>query len=477
MAGGGPITSLPKHVLAALARSLAMYSSMPEEIAWGHIKARGFDPPELDGQGARMRGALLKILADEVLAESKAESEGDGFEPESTSKDEPKKERDAKKKPNAKPTSSTETHVTRAVGAADDDDSSSDDEVVSRAKPAPETRDTDEDEDEDEDDDDNDDDDDDDAVSDAFSEDSEEEEADNWFGKAATEAPPPPGANPFAAAEAMDLAEEAAEQIKAAKAVVAARFAGAEAAAALASGVGALGLREGEEKLSTSAKAEDEAVKEPTDVKDPKDSAAKEEKAKVAFTKEAVSAAAAAETLRSETLRSAETCPPRRGGSVVSGGGSTAPSEHDGAEEKLDVASVAGSDFPGSDAGTSAYGGSVAGSVAATHGSEEPPRVDETLSALYYDDDGASVATSRGPGGPLEEDEGEYGSEGGDESGAESDRESDEDKENDPAPRRRVVRARRPPPTRAVSREDETPVVVAAAAAAAEAQAQAEEKA
>ena len=157
MAGGGPITSLPKHVLAALARSLAMYSSMPEEIAWGHIKARGFDPPELDGQGARMRGALLKILADEVLAESKAESEGDGFEPESTSKDEPKKERDAKKKPNAKPTSSTETHVTRAVGAADDDDSSSDDEVVSRAKPAPETRDTDEDEDDDDDDDDDDD--------------------------------------------------------------------------------------------------------------------------------------------------------------------------------------------------------------------------------------------------------------------------------------------------------------------------------
>ena len=234
----------------------------------------------------------------------------------------------------------------------------------------------------------------------------------------------------------MDLAEEAAEQIKAAKAVVAARFAGAEAAAALASGVGALGLREGEEKRSTSAKAEDEAVKEPTDVKDPKDSAAKEEKAKVAFTKEAVSAAAAAETLRSETLRSAETCPSRRGGSVVSGGGSTAPSEHDGAEDKLDVASVAGSDFPGSDAGTSVHGG------------------------------------------PLEEDEGEYGSEGGDESGAESDPESDEDKENDPAPRRRVVRARRPPPARAVSREGDTPVmVVAAAAAAAEAQAQAEEKA
>ena len=145
MAGGGPITSLPKNVLAALARSLAMYSSMPEEIAWGHIKARGFDPPELDGQGARMRGALLKILADEVLAESKAEREGDRFEPELASEEDRKKkekERDAKKKPTAKPTSSTETHVTRAVGADDDGDSSSDDEVVSRAKPAPEAPET-----------------------------------------------------------------------------------------------------------------------------------------------------------------------------------------------------------------------------------------------------------------------------------------------------------------------------------------------
>ena len=70
MAGGGPITSLPKHVLAGLARSLAVYSGMPEEIAWGHIKARGFTPPELDGQGAKMRGALLKILANEVLDEN-----------------------------------------------------------------------------------------------------------------------------------------------------------------------------------------------------------------------------------------------------------------------------------------------------------------------------------------------------------------------------------------------------------------------
>jgi len=70
------------------------------------------------------------------------------------------------------------------------------------------------------------------------------------FGAAALEAPPPPGANPFAAAETMDLAGEAAEQIKAAKAFVSARAAGASDAAALASGVDTLALREGEAKRS-----------------------------------------------------------------------------------------------------------------------------------------------------------------------------------------------------------------------------------
>mmetsp|Transcript_5679 Transcript_5679/g.22973 ORF Transcript_5679/g.22973 Transcript_5679/m.22973 type:complete len:492 (-) Transcript_5679:55-1530(-) len=70
------------------------------------------------------------------------------------------------------------------------------------------------------------------------------------FGAAAFEAPPPPGANPFAAAETMDLAGEAAEQIKAAKAFVSGRAAGASDAAALASGVDTLALREGEAKRS-----------------------------------------------------------------------------------------------------------------------------------------------------------------------------------------------------------------------------------
>ena len=67
---GGPISTLPKHVLAGLAKSLAVYSGMPEEIAWGHIKARGGIPPPLDGKGAKMRGALLKVLAEEVLDEN-----------------------------------------------------------------------------------------------------------------------------------------------------------------------------------------------------------------------------------------------------------------------------------------------------------------------------------------------------------------------------------------------------------------------
>ena len=137
---------------------------------------------------------------------------------------------------------------------------------------------------------------------------------------------------------------------------------------------------------------------------------------------------------------------------------------------------MAGSDFPGSDAGTSVHGGSVAGSVAATHGSGgAPARGRDPLRALLRRRRRLRGDVP-GAGGPLEEDEGEYGSEGGDESGAESDPESDEDKETT---RRRagVVRARRPPPARAVSREGDTPVMVVAAAAAAEAQAQAEEKA
>jgi hypothetical protein len=70
------------------------------------------------------------------------------------------------------------------------------------------------------------------------------------FGAAAFEAPPPPGANPFAAAETMDLAGEAAEQIKAAKAFVSGRAAGASDAAALASGVDTLALCEGNSKRS-----------------------------------------------------------------------------------------------------------------------------------------------------------------------------------------------------------------------------------
>jgi hypothetical protein len=48
----------------------------------------------------------------------------------------------------------------------------------------------------------------------------------------------------------MDLAGEAAEQIKAAKAFVSRRAAGASDAAALASGVDTLALREGEAKRS-----------------------------------------------------------------------------------------------------------------------------------------------------------------------------------------------------------------------------------
>ena len=97
-------------------------------------------------------------------------------------------------------------------------------------------------------------------------------------------------------------------------------------------------------------------------------------------------------------------------------------------EDKLDAVSVAGSDAGGSVAGSDfTLAGSVAGSVAATHGSEEPPRVDESLSNVGDYDDGASVATSRGA--LLEEDEDEVEDET-DDGDDDDDGSIDGDKEN-----------------------------------------------
>jgi hypothetical protein len=52
-----------------LARSLAVFATMPGEFAEAHIKARGFNPPP-NGSVRLVRGRLLKILSDEVLSES-----------------------------------------------------------------------------------------------------------------------------------------------------------------------------------------------------------------------------------------------------------------------------------------------------------------------------------------------------------------------------------------------------------------------
>lgn len=455
MAGGGPITSLPKHVLAGLARSLAVYSGMPEEIAWGHIKARGFTPPELDGQGAKMRGALLKILANEVLDEN-GKTTDDRFEPEAMTS--PIKKNSKKKQTAAKPANSAETHVTHAVGVKDGDASDSDSsEVASKPRAKPDNE-------ESQDDDataDDDSDDSDASESDASDDTSDHENDAFWFGKSATEAPPPPGANPFAMeSESIDLQKEAADQIAEAKKIVAARrAAAAQAAAALASAVDTIEI-----KYSNASS-----------------------RPSVAFTKEAVSIAAAAEE-RKDLTKSVGGGEKHHGhgssvGTASVGGSSRSPSEVDtvgDANDKADTISVAGSDFPGSDAGTSVAGGSVAGSVAATHGSEEPPRVDDVQSYLGDYDDTASVATSRGA--LLEEDEDadnpDDGSEASVSDDSDSDSDSDDDKENNPEPQtRRVLRARRPPPTRAprpVSVEDEVPV--AAAAVEAETQASEQEK-
>jgi len=456
MAGGtGPITSLPKHVLDSLAQSLAVYSGMPEEIAWGHIKVRGFEPPELDGRGALMRGALLKILSDEVLAEAKNSAEGE-FEPEAeTCEDERNPSKPSNANPRggrkAEPASSTETALTRAVGVNDGDDSSDDDEVVSgTTKPRPSAKSDDEEDDDDEDDEDLS------YSGESFSEEEEEARGEFWFGKAAAEAPPPPGANPFADSETadFDLVKEAADQIKEAKKIIAQRASAAKhAAEVLAKSVQKIDLEEEDGKDRRAASAKDAAGKD---------------------------AAAEADDSRLESKPSwydRRLSSERAGGGA--GSGSAAPSEHDAAEDKLDVLSVAGSDFPGSDAGTSVAGGSVAGSVAATHGSEEPPRVDESLSNIGDYDDGASVATSQGA--LLEGDEDEYGGDDSDdpEDSEDSEASEEKDKENDPALRARpVLRARRPPPARTVSREDETPAaMVVAAPAAAETESSGREKA
>ena len=235
-AGGGNqqyVTSLPKQVLARLARSLATFATMPEEFAQAHIVARGQQPPPMDGRGALTRGRLLKILSDEVLAEWGG-PDGAGADDDDDEEEEEEKDGIAdlpQRKPEAKPASSTETTVTRAVGADDAvSDSDSDEAVSSAAKPPPpETEDVDDDDDEEEEKEaprDSDDSDDSDADSDSASEDYSDEYSDdeapedNWFGKSATEAPPPPGANPFAAAD-LDPAAEAAAQIAEAKKIVA----------------------------------------------------------------------------------------------------------------------------------------------------------------------------------------------------------------------------------------------------------------
>ena len=449
-AGGGNqqyVTSLPKQVLARLARSLATFATMPEEFAQAHIVARGQQAPPLDGRGALTRGRLLKILSDEVLAEWGG-PDGAGADDDDEEEEEEEKDGIAdlpQRKPEAKPASSTETTVTRAVGADDaDSDSDSDEAVSSAAKPPPpETEDVDDDDEEEEEKEaprDSDDSDDSDADSDSASEDYSDEYSDdeapedNWFGKAATEAPPPPGANPFAAAD-LDPAAEAAAQIAEAKKIVAERRAEAEKEAeALAASVRGVTL---------AAEADADAAGAPS-------------------TRAARGVAFASEDATADAGRTTKGGPDSEGATSLGLAGLVVGER----EDKLDAVSVAGSDAGGSVAGSDfTLAGSVAGSVAATHGSEEPPRVDESLSNVGDYDDGASVATSRGA--LLEEDEDEDGEET-DDADDNDEGSIDGDKENRATAAtgvRRVLRARRP----ARAGVGAVPVAVAAAAAAAEA--------
>ena len=216
MAGGGPITSLPPKVLAGLAKSLAGFARMPEAFAQAHIVARGGKAPEEDGLGAVARGRLLKMLSDEVLAEwSEVADDAAADDDARPSRDPPK--RASGKKAEAKPASSAETVMTRAVGVVDpgEDSDESDDsgavgsglkpssagrkEEAARGKPESAARVTQSESSSDASDEDarpsegsa-------DAPSDTDSYDDSADESDdvseddsNWFGKAATEAPPP----------------------------------------------------------------------------------------------------------------------------------------------------------------------------------------------------------------------------------------------------------------------------------------------
>ena len=212
-----------------LAKSLSIFATIPRAIAEAHIRLRGRACPDERASDADVRGALLKALSDEVLAERECKLKGTKFEPYVNARPKPAA---------AAAAARTGRTTTRAVGDGDrrsasretkiiggdrGDGSDSDSSVGVASKFVPREI---EDEDEDEDEDATTSDDEEEEYSsdgDYSGEDDYADDGGNFFGRAAEEPPAPEGANPFASMGDVDFGEEARAQIEEAKRIVAER--------------------------------------------------------------------------------------------------------------------------------------------------------------------------------------------------------------------------------------------------------------
>ena len=216
-----------------LAKSLSIFATIPRAIAEAHIRLRGRACPDERASDADVRGALLKALSDEVLAERECKLKGTKFEPYVNARPKPAAAAAAAR------TGRTTTRAvvdgdrrsasreTKIIGGDRGDGSDSDSSVGVASKFVPrEIEDEDEDEDEEEDEDATTSDDEEEEYSsdgDYSGEDDYADDGGNFFGRAAEEPPAPEGANPFASMGDVDFGEEARAQIEEAKRIVAER--------------------------------------------------------------------------------------------------------------------------------------------------------------------------------------------------------------------------------------------------------------
>ena len=208
---------------STLATSLRIFATIPRAVAEAHIRLRGYDAPGEDASDACVRGALLKVLSDEVLIERECALKGVAYDPYVNAR--PRRGTAAaaaaagtRGGTSSSRSGSRETKILGGGGGGDESDSS----VGVESKYAPrETNASTESESEDEDEED--------AAALAGGggtysdgEGEEDDDVDNFFGR---ERPPAPeGANPFSNVD-FDPSVEARAQIEEAKRVVAERAA------------------------------------------------------------------------------------------------------------------------------------------------------------------------------------------------------------------------------------------------------------